>query len=380
MELGPEQPRAGRPTPARCKPWSAACRGALARTAATWCGPAGGFRALRLRPSHPVSQWFWRKPLQLLSRSKPQSVMAQNCEFREACCLLETRHAPRPHTLSLVARHRADAPSRAALPRSIWPGGGEQARLTWSRRRSSSAPRPRRRAHRLAALVHYPLAARPLYASRAGSWSFAWHQGPSAHRGQHQCHCRVPAAASGELLPGALARSRISLEDLTSAEVQAAVAEGRADVGVFTAPLLDNRLQTWIFGRPPLGPGATAPPLASRDTVTYDDLCPVTWSVCMPAPQPELLRERLPHATDALNARAVCGALMASRNWSRAGRRRGPCCHPGAGRAVNSASSACAASALKNRGRSRDLFTWACWRQRRLPTVVQRFVDTFDSS
>ena len=42
---------------------------------------------------------------------------------------------------------------------------------------------------------------------------------------------------------------RISLEDLTSAEVQAAVAEGRADVGVFTAPLLDNRLQTWIFAR-----------------------------------------------------------------------------------------------------------------------------------
>jgi hypothetical protein len=37
-------------------------------------------------------------------------------------------------------------------------------------------------------------------------------------------------------------RIRISLEDLTSAEVQAAVAEGRADVGIFVPPLLDNRL------------------------------------------------------------------------------------------------------------------------------------------
>ena len=40
---------------------------------------------------------------------------------------------------------------------------------------------------------------------------------------------------------------RISLEDQTSPEVQAAVAEGRADVGIFVPPVLDNRLTTWPY-------------------------------------------------------------------------------------------------------------------------------------
>ena len=96
--------------------------------------------------------------------------------------------------------------------------------------------------------------------------------GPSAHRGQHQCHCRVPAAASGEFLPGALADPHQPGRP-DQCRGAAAVAEGRADVGVFTAPLLDNRLQTWIFARGRLS--ALVPlrhPLASRDTVTYDDL------------------------------------------------------------------------------------------------------------
>jgi DNA-binding transcriptional LysR family regulator len=66
-------------------------------------------------------------------------------------------------------------------------------------------------------------------------------------------HLRIVAngGAIAECLPADLAtfcnrhpQIRISLEDLTSAEVQAAVAEGRADVGVFTPPLLDNRLET----------------------------------------------------------------------------------------------------------------------------------------
>ena len=62
-------------------------------------------------------------------------------------------------------------------------------------------------------------------------------------------HLRIAANAGAisECLPPDLAafsqahpQIRISLEDQTSAEVQAAVAEGRADVGIFVPPLLDN--------------------------------------------------------------------------------------------------------------------------------------------
>lgn len=64
-------------------------------------------------------------------------------------------------------------------------------------------------------------------------------------------HLRIAANASAiaECLPADLAAFsqahpgiRISLEDLTSAEVQAAVAEGRADVGLFVPPQQDSRL------------------------------------------------------------------------------------------------------------------------------------------
>jgi DNA-binding transcriptional LysR family regulator len=69
-------------------------------------------------------------------------------------------------------------------------------------------------------------------------------------------HLRIAAnaAAIAECLPADLARFsrehpqiRISLEDLTSAEVQSAVADGRADVGVFAAPLVDARLSAWPY-------------------------------------------------------------------------------------------------------------------------------------
>jgi len=95
-------------------------------------------------------------------------------------------------------------------------------------------------------------------------------------------HLRIAANAGAiaEALPPDLAafsqahpQIRISLEDQTSAEVQAAVAEGRADVGVFTTPLLDNRLQTWSYrtGRlAVLVPAAHQ--LAGRESVSFDDL------------------------------------------------------------------------------------------------------------
>lgn len=69
-------------------------------------------------------------------------------------------------------------------------------------------------------------------------------------------HLRIAAnaAAIAECLPADLARFsrehpqiRISLEDLTSAEVQAAVADGRADVGVLAPPATDPRLSTWPY-------------------------------------------------------------------------------------------------------------------------------------
>lgn len=69
-------------------------------------------------------------------------------------------------------------------------------------------------------------------------------------------HLRIAANAGAiaECLPADLAhfsrehrQIRISLEDMTSAEVQVAVAEGRADVGIFAPPLQDPRLQTWTY-------------------------------------------------------------------------------------------------------------------------------------
>ncbi|MBQ0958798.1 LysR family transcriptional regulator [Ideonella sp. 4Y11] len=69
-------------------------------------------------------------------------------------------------------------------------------------------------------------------------------------------HLRIAANAGAiaECLPADLAafsrehpQIRISLEDLTSAEVQAAVADGRADVGIFAQPLSDQRLRAWPY-------------------------------------------------------------------------------------------------------------------------------------
>ena len=95
-------------------------------------------------------------------------------------------------------------------------------------------------------------------------------------------HLRIAANAGAiaECLPADLAafsekhpQIRISLEDMTSAEVQAAVAEGRADVGVFTAPLLDNRIDTRVYAQ---GQLAVLVPrgheLAGRRKVSFDDL------------------------------------------------------------------------------------------------------------
>jgi DNA-binding transcriptional LysR family regulator len=97
-------------------------------------------------------------------------------------------------------------------------------------------------------------------------------------------HLRVVAnvSAIADCLPPALAHFsrehpliRISLEDQTSAEVQASVAEGRADVGIFVPPVFEARLITWHYARGQLS--VIVPdehPLAERERegVDFDDL------------------------------------------------------------------------------------------------------------
>ncbi|MBT9458476.1 MAG: LysR family transcriptional regulator [Burkholderiaceae bacterium] len=95
-------------------------------------------------------------------------------------------------------------------------------------------------------------------------------------------HLRIAAntGSIAECLPPDLAafsqahpQIRVSLEDLTSSEVQAAVAEGRADLGVFTPPIQDNRLTTWRYRTGELA--ALVPSsheLAGREQVSFEDL------------------------------------------------------------------------------------------------------------
>lgn len=75
-----------------------------------------------------------------------------------------------------------------------------------------------------------------------------------AHGIKGQLRIVANTGAIAECLPPDLAafsqahpQVRISLEDHTSAEVQAAVGEGRADVGIFVAPAADSRLTTWPY-------------------------------------------------------------------------------------------------------------------------------------
>lgn len=95
-------------------------------------------------------------------------------------------------------------------------------------------------------------------------------------------HLRIAANAGAitECLPADLAAFsqahpgiRISLEDLTSAEVQAAVAEGRADVGIFVPPQHAARLRCRPYRDGELAvlvPRAHV--LARREAVSFDAL------------------------------------------------------------------------------------------------------------
>jgi len=196
-------------------------------------------------------------------------------------------------------------------------------------------------------------------------------------------HLRIAAntGSIAECLPPDLAaflqahpQIRISLEDLTSAEVQAAVAEGRADVGVFTAPLLDNRLQTCTYkpGRlAVLVPKGHA--LAVRDAVSFDDLLDYDLiGLHAGAAAQELMREQALARGRTLNARLQVRGFDAIAQLVEAG----------LGVAVLPEDPADRFAKVFAVKRLRLDETWAqrdyvlgVMRQERLPTVVQRFVD-----
>ena len=196
-------------------------------------------------------------------------------------------------------------------------------------------------------------------------------------------HLRI-AANSGsiaECLPADLAafsqahpQIRISLEDLTSAEVQAAVAEGRADVGVFTPPLLDNRVQHWVY-RPArlavLVPAGHA--LAERGRVSFSDLLDYDLiGLHAGASAQELMREQAQARGRTLNARLAVRGFDAIAQLVEAG--LGVAVLPEGPAERFSRVFAVRLLQLDESWAARE-YCLGVLRQERLPTVVQRFVD-----
>ena len=131
-------------------------------------------------------------------------------------------------------------------------------------------------------------------------------------------HLRIAANASAiaECLPADLAAFsqahpgiRISLEDLTSAEVQAAVASGRADVGIFVPPQHEARLSCRPYrAGENVGELAVLVPqghgLAARGHVAFDALLDFDIvGLHLGAAVHELMRERAQALGRTLNVR-----------------------------------------------------------------------------
>ncbi|MDR7272152.1 DNA-binding transcriptional LysR family regulator [Pelomonas saccharophila] len=197
-------------------------------------------------------------------------------------------------------------------------------------------------------------------------------------------HLRIAANSSAitEALPPHLvgfsqahAQIRISLEDLTSAEVQAAVAEGRADVGVFTPPLVDNRLQTWVVGHGRLA--ALVPlkhPLSAREEVTFDDLLAYDLiGLHAGASAQELMREQAAARGKTLNARWQVRGFDAIAQLVEAG--LGVAVLPEQPAERFTRVFGVRSIRLEEPWAERE-YVLGVLRQQRLPTVVQRFVDT----
>lgn len=197
-------------------------------------------------------------------------------------------------------------------------------------------------------------------------------------------HLRIAANSSAitEALPPHLvgfsqahSQIRISMEDLTSAEVQAAVAEGRADVGVFTPPLVDNRLQTWVVGHGRLA--AVVPlkhPLSAREEVTFDDLLAYDLiGLHAGASAQELMREQAAARGKTLNARWQVRGFDAIAQLVEAG--LGVAVLPEQPAERFTRVFGVRSIRLEEPWAERE-YVLGVLRQQRLPTVVQRFVDT----
>jgi DNA-binding transcriptional LysR family regulator len=196
-------------------------------------------------------------------------------------------------------------------------------------------------------------------------------------------HLRIVANASAisECLPADLAafskahpQIRISLEEDTSAEVQAAVAEGRADVGIFVPPLLDNRLATHRYREGELA--VIVPPrhaLARRKAVRFEQLLEHDIvGLHHGAAAQELMRAEAEGAGRTLKARLSVRGFEAIAQLVAAG----------LGVAVMPAATAARLARLftikllvLDEPWARREYRLAVRRQELLPTVVQRFVD-----
>jgi len=196
-------------------------------------------------------------------------------------------------------------------------------------------------------------------------------------------HLRIAANASAiaECLPADLAAFsqahagiRISLEDLTSAEVQAAVAEGRADVGIFVPPQHESRLSCHPYRQ---GELAVLVPsghvLAKRAGVPFDALLDFDIvGLHLGAAVHEQMRERAQALGRTLNTRVQVRGFDAIAQLVEAG--LGVAVLPAVVAQRFARIFAVTPLALQEDWARRD-YLLAVRTQDVLPAVVQRFVD-----
>lgn len=198
-------------------------------------------------------------------------------------------------------------------------------------------------------------------------------------------HLRIAAnaAAIAECLPADLAafsrehpQIRISLEDMTSADVQVAVADGRADVGVFVPPLTDKRLATWPYRAGELSVVLPQghPLAAARGALNFDALLDYDMvGLHMGASVHELMLQRALERGRTLNARLQVRGFDAIAQLVSEG--LGVAVLPAVVAQRFARLFALAVRPLDEPW-ARRRYLLAAQAQEVLPTVVQRFVDT----
>lgn len=172
---------------------------------------------------------------------------------------------------------------------------------------------------------------------------------------------------------------RISLQDLTSTEVQAAVAEGRADVGIFVPPVTEPQLRTQPWRRGRLGVIVPAGhELAGHGAVRFEALLDYDLvGLHVGAAVQEFMREQAAERGRVLNARLQVHGFDAVAQLVGAG----------LGVALLPAAVAERFSQIFNLQVLRLDEPWAereyqiaVRAQERLPAIVQRFIDSLTST